>query len=110
MEHPKFVVTKSGSRFYFHLTAESGEVILNSELYSRQGTVDEGVAAVKTNAPLDARYDRRSADTDTGQRYFVLTAPNGDVIGTSEMYASEAAREMGIESVKRNAPGAGVEE
>jgi len=32
------------------------------------------------------------------------------VIGTSQVYTSEAARDNGIESVKTNAPGAEVKE
>jgi uncharacterized protein YegP (UPF0339 family) len=40
----------------------------------------------------------------------VLKAANNQVIGTSEMYSSEAAMENGISSVKSSAPGAVVEE
>ena len=45
-----------------------------------------------------------------GQFYFNLTAKNGQVIATSEMYTTKAACENGIESVKENAPEAEVEE
>ena len=41
---------------------------------------------------------------------FNLKATNGQVIGTSELYESAAARENGIESVKKNAPDAEVVE
>lgn len=41
---------------------------------------------------------------------FNLKAGNGQIIGTSELYESEAARENGIESVKKNAPDAEVVE
>ena len=41
---------------------------------------------------------------------FNLKATNGQVIGTSELYESVAARENGIESVKKNAPDAEVVE
>lgn len=37
------------------------------------------------------------------QFYFVLVAPNSEVIGTSEMYKRKAACLKGIESVRRNA-------
>ena len=40
---------------------------------------------------------------------FDLKAGNGEVIATSEVYTSEAACRKGIESVKKNAPVAGVE-
>ncbi len=46
--------------------------------------------------------------TNTGIK-FDLKAGNGEVIATSEVYTSEAACRKGIESVKKNAPVAGVE-
>ena len=41
---------------------------------------------------------------------FNLKATNGQVIGTSEHYESESARESGIDSVKKNAPDASVDD
>ena len=46
--------------------------------------------------------------TSTGVK-FDLKAGNGEVIATSEVYASEAACKNGVESVKKNAPVAAVE-
>ena len=46
--------------------------------------------------------------TNTGIK-FDLKASNGEVIATSEVYASEAACKNGVESVKKNAPVAAVE-
>ena len=98
---------KSGSRFHFRRTASNGEIILSSQRYTRPASAEVGVTSVKTNAPLDERYERRWARN--GQRYFVLKAGNDEMIGTSEMYASDAGMGRGIASVKRNAPRAGVE-
>ncbi len=47
--------------------------------------------------------------TNTGIK-FDLKAGNGEVIATSEVYNSEAACRNGIESVKKNAPVAAVED
>ena len=41
---------------------------------------------------------------------FNLKASNGQVIGTSEQYESEASREAGIESVKKNAADASMDD
>ena len=41
---------------------------------------------------------------------FNLVAGNGEVIGVSETYTSESGCKNGIESVKKNAPVAGVED
>ncbi len=45
-----------------------------------------------------------------GEYQFNLKATNGQIIGSSEMYESKASCENGIESVKKNAPEATVEE
>ena len=39
-----------------------------------------------------------------GQFFFNLTAVNGQVIATSEMYTTKDAAENGIRTVKENAP------
>lgn len=46
--------------------------------------------------------------TNTGVK-FDLKAGNGEVIATSEVYASDAACKKGIASVQKNAPAAAVE-
>ena len=45
-----------------------------------------------------------------GQFYFNLTATNGQVIASSEMYTTKAACENGIASVKTNAPNADTDD
>ena len=47
--------------------------------------------------------------TNTGVK-FDLKAGNGEVIATSEVYAAEASCKNGIESVRKNAPIAAVED
>ena len=47
-------------------------------------------------------------ETNTGIK-FDLKATNGQVIATSEVYTTDAACKNGIESVKKNAPVAAVE-
>lgn len=48
-------------------------------------------------------------ETSTGVK-FDLVAGNGEVIATSEVYTTQAACEKGIESVRKNAPVAGIED
>lgn len=45
-----------------------------------------------------------------GEYRFSLKASNGEVIATSEGYSSKAGCMNGIESVKKNAPKAKIEE
>ncbi|GGE53432.1 YegP family protein [Actibacterium pelagium] len=105
----KFEVYKDkGGEFRFRLKAGNGEIILASEGYKRKASCENGVASVMKNAPTDARYERK--ETKSGKPMFNLKATNGQVIGTSESYSSESARDNGIESVKKNAPDAKVED
>ena len=46
----------------------------------------------------------------SGQFFFNLTAKNGQIIASSEMYNSKGAAENGIRSVKENAPNADTED
>ena len=46
----------------------------------------------------------------TGKFRFNLVATNDQVIATSETYESKASAINGIESVKRNAPGAEIDD
>lgn len=94
----------SNGEYYFRLLAGNREPILRSEMYVSKASAENGIASVKTNAPLDERYERKNASN--GQPMFNLKAANSQVIGTSETYSSTAARETGIASVKANAPGA----
>lgn len=95
-------------QYYFNLKAGNGEVILTSEMYQEKRSAENGVESVKRNASADARYDRRTSTS--GKHYFALTATNGQDIGRSELYESTDARDRGIESVKRNAPQASIQD
>jgi len=48
--------------------------------------------------------------TANGKYHFNLVATNGQIIATSEMYERKASALNGIESVKKNAPGAEVDD
>jgi len=105
----KFVVsTRKNGEFQFNLKAGNGQVILSSEGYTTRAACDNGIESVKKNAPDDKRYDRLEAKN--GKHYFNLKAGNGQVIGSSQMYEEKTGMENGIESVKKNAPDATVED
>lgn len=101
-----FINKRSNGEYQFVLKADNHEPILTGEGYQTKAGCKNGIESVKMNAPFDQRYDRRVATN--GQYYFNLKASNGEIIGTSEMYTTSSAREVGIESVKRNAPNAPV--
>lgn len=104
----KFIIKTTATGFKFDLKAANGQVILTSEVYTTKAACISGIESVKKNAPEDSRYERK--ESENGKPMFNLKAINGQVIGTSELYESVAARENGIESVKKNAPDAEIED
>ncbi len=98
----------ASGQHHFVLKAANHEVILSSESYESRQAAENGIASVQRNSPDAARYERLTAKD--GRPYFTLKAANHQVIGTSQMYQSEAARDGGIESVMRNGPSATVKD
>ncbi|MCB5191245.1 YegP family protein [Methylobacillus arboreus] len=97
-----FEIKKSdkNGQYSFVLKAGNAEVILTSEQYVAKASAENGIESVRTNSPNDARYEKLTASN--GKPYFNLKASNGQVIGTSQLYASADSRDKGIESVKTN--------
>lgn len=105
----KFVVTtRKNGEFQFNLKANNGQTILGSEGYSSKANCLNGIDSVRKNSQDDGRFDRKTSSN--GKYYFNLKASNGQIIGTSEMYESSNGMENGIESVKKNAPSAELED
>lgn len=100
--------TAANGKFHFNLKAGNGQIILSSEMYESKSAAENGIESVKKNSGDDARYERK--ESSNGKPYFNLKASNGQVIGKSEMYESASAMENGIESVKKNGPGAETSE
>ncbi len=109
MENPKFQLLKSAAdgQFYYRLRAENGEIILRGEGFVSKLSCLKSIAAVKSNAAMDNRYERKDGRSIFA---FSLKAANGEVIGTGESYPNTAARENGIYAVKRDAATAPIEE
>ena len=96
----KYVITKhETTQFRFHLVSD-GTIILTSETYKDKSGCKAAIAAVQLNSQFDRSYRRKTSIT--GRLYFILVAGNEETIGTSEMYSTELARELGILGVKSN--------
>ncbi|MFM4703237.1 YegP family protein [Aeromonas bivalvium] len=89
-------------QYHFVLKAGNGEVILSSEMYSSKGAAQNGIASVQSNAPEAGQYELKEATN--GKYHFNLKAKNHQVIGSSQMYASQASAQNGIASVQSNGP------
>lgn len=94
--------------FRFRLKASNGQNILGSQGYSAKAGCKNGIESVMNNAPDDSKYERK--ETASGKFSFNILAGNKQVIGTSQSYASKSSRDNGIESVKKHAPGATIDD
>lgn len=104
-----FELTKNDKgQYHFNLKAGNGEIILTSETYQSKASAENGIQSVQTNAAQDDRYERKASAN--GKFYFNLKAANHQIIGSSQMYATEVSRNRGIDSVKQNGPSATVKD
>ncbi len=105
----KFVISqRANGDFQFNLKSDNGQVILSSQGYASKVSCVNGVESVRSNSQEDGRFERLTASN--GKFYFNLKSSNGQVVGSSQMYEAETGCANGIESVKRNAPEASVED
>lgn len=101
----KFELKKSSNgKFFFNLLAGNGQIVLTSEMYEAKPSALNGIESVQKNAPDAKRFERLV--NKSGAPYFVLKAGNGQVIGQSQAYSSESARDAGIAAVGAAAEGA----
>ena len=103
-----FELKKSGDKYHFVLKAGNGQVILSSQMYASKASAMNGIESVKKNSGNDDLFESKTAKN--GKFHFNLKSTNGQIVGSSQMYASESGMNNGIESVKKNAPGADVKE
>jgi len=80
--------------YYFHLRANNGEIVLQSQGYSTRTSAVNGATSVKSNGASAASYHLLEAAN--GQWYFVVKAANGAVIARGETYSSKSNAQRGI--------------
>jgi len=93
-------------QFYFNLKAGNGETSspassIRQRLRNQRHRIRKEEAHSKT--ATSARQTRAAIPASTSK-------PPTRVIGSSESYSSESARDQGIESVKSNAPTATIDD
>ena len=102
------IYTDKRGEYRFRLKANNGQSILASEGYKAKASCTNGIESVRKNYQDDSKFEK--LESKSGKPYFNLKATNGQVIGTSEMYATLSTMGYGIASVKKNAPKAEVVE
>lgn len=118
----KFDIKKTTTGFTFSLKASNGEIIATGgEVYSAIDSCKNGIESVRKNAPVAAVEDQTVEGFETekhpkfeiykdkaGEFRFRLKASNGQIIATSEGYVKKDSCKNGIESVRKNAADAPV--
>ncbi len=104
----RFELQEFGGRFRFYLRSTEGALILTSPFYSSKLGAEQAIEAVKLNASIDGRFDRRVSEA--GERFFALMGVEGQILAISDMFSSVAALESGIDFVKQYAAEAPVED
>ena len=94
--------------YHWSLYASNNEIILTSENYASKQAALKGIESCREHSPYDMYYERK--DAINGKPMFNLRAKNHQVIGTSQQYSSEDAREAGIEAVKKYGANASLED
>jgi len=118
----KFELKQSKSGGYvFNLKATNGQVIAGGQVYKTKKSCLAGINSIQVNAPVAAiedqtvegyaaeKHPKFEVYTDkAGETRFRLKAKNGQIIATGEGYKTKKACLNGIESIRKNAPGADV--
>ncbi|HPX27898.1 MAG: hypothetical protein BWX78_01118 [Firmicutes bacterium ADurb.Bin099] len=118
----KFVVKQTAKGIKFSLKATNGQIIATSEVYNTKAACLNGIESVRSNS--GAAVEDQTAEKvvavknpkyelykdKAGEFRFRLKAKNGETIAASEGYTTKPACLNGIESVKKNAPGAEIVE
>ena len=120
----KFVIKQTNTGFTISLKAGNGEVIgIGGEVFNTLASAKNSIESIKKNAPIANVEDQTVENAEAakcpkfeiykdnaGEFRFRLKARNGEPILASEGYKAKASCENGIESVRKNAPDAAVEE
>lgn len=91
-------------QFRFTLEAGNGQPLLISEPYPARSAALGGVEAVRRSVSWEAAFE--PLPDEAGHPYFILRSTDGQLLGHSQSFASAAGCRLGIDSVRRHAPGA----
>ena len=117
----RFQIRQVPTGLKFDLKATNGQVIATSEVYTTKASCLRGIESIQKNAAAPLEDQTAPCDKVRNPKFqlykdkagffrFRLMSTNGRVIAVSEPYTTKASCLGGIESVRRNAPQAEIEE
>ena len=99
--------SKAKEPFSFSFVNDAGKMVVKSENYKAKPSAVNGIESVKKNCQNDARYELK--ESKNGKFFFNVKASNGQIVGTSALFGSEAERGAAIDDLKAKGPDAAVE-
>ena len=90
--------------FSFSFVDDADKAVVKSENYTAKKSALNGIESVKKNCANDGRYELK--ESKNGKFFFNLKASNGQIVGTSALYASEAERAEAMALLKKEGPDA----
>lgn len=93
------IIKEKGNDYRFALTAESGHILFQSRLFQSEGEIEAIVRSLDTLQGKRHAFERKT--NHDGQFLFHLKNLEGELIGTSQTYSSEAGMENGIKNLKK---------
>ncbi len=115
----KFNITAAASEQFKFDFSYNSEKIFWSENYKAKASAKSAIESLKKNAPEASVVDLSKDETGSGYRFEIVAskdgqhfvrfvASNGETMVRTETYASKASAKNAIDSLKKNGPGADV--
>lgn len=90
---------------FIYVNAE-GKTIVKSENYAQKASAKNGIESVKKNCQEDARYELK--ESTNSKQFFNIKSTNGQIVGTSALFADENERAAAIAELKADSAHAEV--
>ena len=92
---------------FIYVNAE-GKTIVKSENYAQKASAKNGIESVRKNCQEDSRYELK--ESSNGKAFFNIKSTNGQIVGTSALFATEQERTAAIAELKADSQNAEVTE
>ena len=94
--------------FSFIFVNAEGKTIVKSENYAQKASAKNGIESVRKNCQDDARYELK--ESSNGKAFFNIKSTNGQIVGTSALFADDNQRAAAIAELKADSADAQVVE
>ena len=90
--------SEANEPFSFIFVNAEGKTIIKSENYAQKASAKNGIESVIKNSQEDSRYELK--ESSNAKAFFNIKSTNGQIVGTSALFDTEAARSAAIAELK----------